>query len=759
MALKLKGSTSGFVGLDAPSVAGNNTLILPENAGSAHQILANDITAGVTTFTQVTVSRNGDLTVPGTISIGGTLTYEDVTSVDSVGVVTARGLSIFGNTTGLNATGISTFGGSVGIADSIIHTGDTDTSIRFPSANTISFEAAGSESFRVDSSGKLLIGQTGDSDGQVCMAGVLAFSAGGSGTASGANARPNISRGTNGQLILAAGKDAASTIRFDVAADASTNAAEVMRIASNGNIGINNSSPSYILSVNGDTGINVTASSNSTEGVLSVVGRNSGGSVSAISRFKSYPDGSSNQSHLAIETRNSSNNLVERMRITSSGLVGIGTTPESNANLHIMGAARGRAIIHAGGAESAQLWLRNPKRTWKIHNYYDGDSLIFTDDSDTRLTINAQGDATFSGIVTTTTGQFVTPNTTGSLAARNKIDNGAMEISQRGGAEITINSGTEQILIDRWRARGEGGGPSFLLDQDSSAPYGFKNSLKFNCASTGSGASSLFIITQNIEGHNIADFGFGGGNARDIAVSFWVKSSLTGNHSGSLQNSARNYSYPFSYNIGSADSWEYKTIIIPGPTSGTWLNDTNIGIRLNFDMGSGSNFRGAAGSWNSADDRGVTGAVSPMQTSNSTWRVTGVQVEMGPAATPFEYRGFSQELLRCCRHFWRSEGRFTAAARGAGSSAYLASIATPVPLRAEPTISSGNSSNGNGNFNIRVYEYDGISDSSNTPTVGTRGWTYNNPHITIYQTGHSVVDDRVITIYQGGGYLDFSSEL
>ena len=90
MALKLKGSTSGFVAIDAPSVAGNNTLILPENTGSAHQILANDITAGVTTFTQITVSRNGDLTVPGTISIGGTLTYEDVTSVDSVGVVTAR---------------------------------------------------------------------------------------------------------------------------------------------------------------------------------------------------------------------------------------------------------------------------------------------------------------------------------------------------------------------------------------------------------------------------------------------------------------------------------------------------------------------------------------------------------------------------------------------------------------------------------------------------------------------------------------------
>ena len=116
MALKLKGSTSGFVAIDAPSVAGNNTLILPENNGSAQQLLGNDITAGVVTFTSVTVNRNGDLTVPGTISIGGTLTYEDVTSVDSVGIVTARsgvringgGLTIIGDTTGINATGIST---------------------------------------------------------------------------------------------------------------------------------------------------------------------------------------------------------------------------------------------------------------------------------------------------------------------------------------------------------------------------------------------------------------------------------------------------------------------------------------------------------------------------------------------------------------------------------------------------------------------------------------------------------------------------
>ena len=759
MALKLKGSTSGFVGLDAPSVAGNNTLILPENAGSAHQILANDITAGVTTFTQVTVSRNGDLTVPGTISIGGTLTYEDVTSVDSIGIVTARGLSIFGNTTGLNATGISTFGGSVGIADSIIHTGDTDTSIRFPANGQISFETNGSEGFRLNTEGKLLIGQTNDNDGQICMAGVLQFNSGGSGTPGGANVRPNISRLADGGLLLAAGKDTDSTIRFDVAANASTNAAEVMRISPNGNIGINNSSPSYILSVNGDSGITVTASSNSTEGVLSVVGRNSGGSVAAISRFKSYPEGSSNQSHLAIETRNSSNNLVERMRITSAGLVGIGTTPESNANLHIMGAARSRAIIHAGGSESAQLWLRNPKRTWKIHNYYDGDSLIFTDDSDTRLTINAQGDATFSGIVTTTTGQFVTPNTTGSLAARNRIDNGAMEISQRGGSEITINGSTEQCLIDRWFARSEPG-DSFLYDQDGSAPYGFKSCLKFNCASTSSGGSNeLHTITQAIEGNMIADFGFGGGSARGMAISFWVKSSLTGTFGGAVQNSARNYSYPFSYNIGSADSWEYKTIIIPGPTSGTWLNDTNVGIRLIFDMGSGSSFRGTAGAWTASDKRGVSSAVSPMQTSNSVWRVTGVQLEMGPAATPFEYVGYDRELQNCQRYFQFIGAGFIAAARGASSSMYLYSYTCPVNLRASPTISTNNNI-AHGTFSVRRYrDGSGVSDSTSTPSTNSTYFKANNNTIHLQQDNFSATDDRSATIFVSGGAITLSSEI
>ena len=169
MALKLKGSKSGFVAVDCAAEGGNNTLILPDSNGVAGFVWANNVTtAGVATCTSVTINKNGDLTVPGTVSIGGTLTYEDVTNVDVVGVVTAAqgvringgGLSIIGVTTGLSVSGvgtftnglnitgvgtftnglnitgnitnglnvsagIATFVGNVLIADKIIHTGDT----------------------------------------------------------------------------------------------------------------------------------------------------------------------------------------------------------------------------------------------------------------------------------------------------------------------------------------------------------------------------------------------------------------------------------------------------------------------------------------------------------------------------------------------------------------------------------------------------------------------------------------------------------
>ena len=141
-------------------------------------------------------------------------------------------------------------------------------------------------------------------------------------------------------------------------------------------------------------------------------------------------------------------------------------------------------------------------------------------------------------------------------------------------------------------------------------------------------------------------------------------------------------------------------------------------------------------------------------TNDATFELTGVQFEAGSEATPFEHRSYQDEFLRCCRYYYRLERRFTAAGRGAGSSAFLASVSTPVPLRVQPTLGTGTNSSSE-SFTIRAYKYDGISDSTATPTVGTGGWAAGNNHITIYQGSHSVTDDRVLNIYMGGGYIDF----
>ena len=149
--------------------------------------------SGVSTITTLDVNGNGDisgnLTVGGNATIAGVLTYEDVTRVDSVGVVTARGLSIFGNTTGLQvSSGISTFQaitgttgtftGDVSIADKIIHTGDTNTAIRFPAADTVTVETAGSERIRVDSSGNFGVGTNNPSvKTQIYVTNTTAYSA------------------------------------------------------------------------------------------------------------------------------------------------------------------------------------------------------------------------------------------------------------------------------------------------------------------------------------------------------------------------------------------------------------------------------------------------------------------------------------------------------------------------------------------------------------------------------------------------------
>jgi hypothetical protein len=236
---------------------------------------------------------------------------------------------------------------------------------------------------------------------------------------------------------------------------------------------------------------------------------------------------------------------------------------------------------------------------------------------------------------------------------KNKIINGDMVISQRNGtSSVTPTNGA--YTLDRWTFQVSQA--SKLTSQQNAGsvtpPVGFKNYLGITSSSAYSVISSdYFAVTQRIEGYNIADLGWGTANAKTVTLSFWVRSSLTGTFGGSLWNNAGDRSYPFTYTISSANTWEQKSITIAGDTSGTWLTTNETGISVNFSVGSGSSLSGTAGAWASALYTSATGATSVVGTNGATWYVTGVQLEIGSSATPFERRLYNQELANCQRYF------------------------------------------------------------------------------------------------------------
>ena len=238
---------------------------------------------------------------------------------------------------------------------------------------------------------------------------------------------------------------------------------------------------------------------------------------------------------------------------------------------------------------------------------------------------------------------------------KNRIINGAMVIDQRNaGAAVTVN-GNAPYTLDRWRAQDLTDGV-FTVQQDAGAvtpPAGFTDYLGVTTTTADSslGASQVARVWQAIEGFNIADLGWGTANAKTVTISFWVRSSLTGSFGGSLSNGSDNRSYPFSYTINSANTWEQKSVTIAGDTSGTWLTTNGVGVYLIFGLGVGSTFSGTANAWASSELYAPTGSVSVIGTLNATWYITGVQLEVGSTATSFDYRPYGTELALCQRYY------------------------------------------------------------------------------------------------------------
>ena len=245
---------------------------------------------------------------------------------------------------------------------------------------------------------------------------------------------------------------------------------------------------------------------------------------------------------------------------------------------------------------------------------------------------------------------------------KNRIINGAMVIDQRNaGASVPVTA-SAPFTVDRWRSYGSQSGKLNVQQTPSATETGYATRVGAGftsylaCTSQSAytvGTSEYFNILQSIEGLNISDLAWGTANAKTITISFWAYSSLTGTFGGAINNSGVSRSYPFTYTISAANTWEQKTITIAGDTSGTWLTTNGVGMYVRFGLGAGATVSGTAGAWSGTAYVSATGATSVVGTNGATFYITGVQLEKGSTATSFDYRPYGTELALCQRYYYK----------------------------------------------------------------------------------------------------------
>ena len=339
---------------------------------------------------------------------------------------------------------------------------------------------------------------------------------------------------------------------------------------------------------------------------------------------------------------------------------------------------------------------------------------------------------------------------TSNLSNRNLIINGEQAIDQRnGGAEVNPvangNCVTDRFKFDLVATS------KVKAQQVADGPTGFIKSLKVtSLAATTPGASDYYLVQQMIEGLNSAHLGWGAAGAKDLILSFWVKSSLTGTFATAIRNSAFDRTNVQTYAISSADTWEKKTITFTGDTSGTWLTTNGIGLRIAWDLGGGSGFDAAStGSWLSTNDFTTSSSTHVIATNAATWYLTGVQLEIdntSGVATDYEHRSYGDELQRCQRYFYQvldgtrdGTGNPGMSFTWWSSSDCRALITFPTSMRDLPSIVQANSGSddwkfvGTGSGSPIAEDADAIEGTENfalvafysvspTGTAGQSGW-------------------------------------
>ena len=338
-------------------------------------------------------------------------------------------------------------------------------------------------------------------------------------------------------------------------------------------------------------------------------------------------------------------------------------------------------------------------------------------------TLPAISGANLTGISTTPAdGSITQAKLNFPVANRNLIINGNMAVAQRSGSSvITIGGGKTITDVDRfgqWTTTAEGSWKSGAQVED--APAGFKYSRKITSLGANTVASSSYhSIRYAIEGSDSAHLNQGLSSAKTVTLSFYVKSSLTGTFGLNFTNAANTRSYPTSYSISSANTWEQKTITLTLDTSSTWLHGTGVGLEINWQLAMGSGYISSnLNQWNTGWGFPNTATNAILTTNGATFQLTGVQLELGNVATDFEHEPYATTLAKCQRYYYKHDIQ-------GGIGPYYTQYHSghkfvhdffPVTMRATPTatVTIQTNSDGNNPYHIAPNHYKAYLGSSYT---------------------------------------------
>jgi len=364
--------------------------------------------------------------------------------------------------------------------------------------------------------------------------------------------------------------------------------------------------------------------------------------------------------------------------------------------------------------------------------------------------------ASAAAITVNNTDGTCTANITNNLSNRNKIVNGSMICSQRGSSFTS-----DGYILDRFK-RSQSSDGAFTVTQSTTSPDGFAKSLKVDVttADTSLAAGQFAQIIQKIEAQNLQDLAYGTSSAKNIVVSFYVRSNKTGNYSFNIQqNDNSSKQVTLNYTINSANTWERKTFSIAGDTSGVINDDNGSGFQISWGLAYGSTYTSGSArpAWTTyADaDFGAGQAINLLDSTSNEWYLTGVQLEVGSVATDFEHSSFGQELALCQRYYFKYvQGSNKNICTGAyfNSGTLTMSVQFPVEMRAAPSLDyvSGTS------YYLAYRE--GGSDPFDSMTITNAHGNGAGLDSAVGASGTQGVGASVVT-NNASSYIAFSSEL